>query len=137
MIPPIDVECPSCSAAPGVRCCTLHDGHHVHHAERVDAAARVSTGVALLRVTRHQELSDAEIHQLAVEDLREAYKALRDHHITETSTLATRLRRARKVYKVALDWRRQAAPGLVNPHTEDLIKVVDSAIDAEVEAEER
>lgn len=133
MIPPIDIECPFCMVPPGNYCRTLHPTYNYHHAERIDAAARLTTKTTLPRIARHQELSDAEVHQLAVENLREAYKALRDHHVTETTVLATRVKRMRTVYEIALDWRRRVTLGSSDWYTEALIKVIDTAIAAEAE----
>ena len=39
---------------------------------------------------RHQELSDDEIDQTSLEDLRGAYRSLRDHHVAETTALVSR-----------------------------------------------
>ena len=40
-------------------------------------------------VRRHRELSDIEVNQASLEDLRIAYRTLRDHHVAETSALVT------------------------------------------------
>ena len=39
---------------------------------------------------RHQELSDADIDRVSIDDLRAAYRSLRDHHIAETTVLISR-----------------------------------------------
>jgi len=40
-------------------------------------------------VRKNRELSDIEVNQASLEDLRIAYRALRDHHVTETTALVT------------------------------------------------
>lgn len=41
-------------------------------------------------VKRHQELTDDEVGQAPLEDLRAAYRSLRDHHVAETTALVGR-----------------------------------------------
>lgn len=41
-------------------------------------------------VPRHQELSDDQVEEASLDDLRAAYRALRDHHIAETAALISR-----------------------------------------------
>ena len=135
MIPPIEIECPTCKAAPGKVCRTRDWDHDVyHHASRIDAAALLPDARSLsasTRVARHQELSDVEVDSAAIVDLRDAYKKLRDHHIAETSVLAARVSRMRRVYEAAVDWRRYVTLVAANPYTQLMINAIDAAIDAE------
>jgi len=39
---------------------------------------------------RHQELSDEDVDRVSIDDLRTAYRSLRDHHIAETTALISR-----------------------------------------------
>lgn len=127
---PIDIECPACKAASGKYCSEPLEApaYRVtfHHAERVDAAARQRS-----RVTRHQELSDDEVRAIAPDNLRAAYRTLRDHHVAETTALVDRTERMRPIYDAALDWRRHVALVPVSPHTARLIETIDAAIVAE------
>jgi hypothetical protein len=41
-------------------------------------------------IRRHQELSDEEVDRATLDDLRVAYRSLRDHHVTETTALVSR-----------------------------------------------
>ena len=41
-------------------------------------------------IPRHQELSDDDVERASLDDLRAAYRSLRDHHIAETTALISR-----------------------------------------------
>ena len=41
-------------------------------------------------VARHQELSDDQVESASLDELRAAYRALREHHIAETTALISR-----------------------------------------------
>jgi hypothetical protein len=41
-------------------------------------------------IKRHQELSDVEINCATADELRDAYRALREHHVAETTALVSR-----------------------------------------------
>lgn len=127
MIPPIDIQCPMCQAAPGSHCRSLHAGHHQHHAERIDAAARRWTGATSPPV---EELSDAEIEDTSDAVLRLAYTALRDHHIAETTALSTRVKHMQKVYDAVLEWRKHVTLSPTNPRTARMLDAIDEAVKA-------
>ena len=42
------------------------------------------------QIQHHQELSDEDVDRASIDDLRAAYRALRDHHIAETTALISR-----------------------------------------------
>lgn len=42
------------------------------------------------QIQHHQELSDEDVDRASIDDLRAAYRALRDHHVTETTALISR-----------------------------------------------
>ena len=48
-------------------------------------------------IQRHRELSDAEVAGASLEDLRVAYRSLRDHHVAETTALVARRDLARRL----------------------------------------
>ena len=41
-------------------------------------------------IPRHQELSDEDVERTSLDDLRAAYRSLRDHHVAETAALISR-----------------------------------------------
>jgi hypothetical protein len=49
-----------------------------------------ATEVPTKPIKRHQELSDVEIDQTTIDDLRAAYRTLRDHHVAETTALISK-----------------------------------------------
>lgn len=76
----------------------------------------------------HEELTDDEVDMISRENLRAAYRQLRDHHVAVTTALAIRIDRMRMVYDVALDWRRHVSLVPAQQHTARLIAAIDAAL---------
>ena len=76
----------------------------------------------------YEELTDDEVDMISRENLRAAYRQLRDHHVAVTTALTIRIDRMRMVYDVALDWRRHAARPSPVSHTARLIAAIDAAL---------
>jgi hypothetical protein len=78
-------------------------------------------------------LTDDEIATISSDNLRAAYRQLRDHHVRVTIALVLRIDRMRPVYERALDWRQHVSLVGAQPHTARLIDVIDAALIAEAQ----
>lgn len=73
----------------------------------VEAINRLNKSTS--KILKHRELPDSAVMALNLAELREAYQALRDHHIAETTVLVAKSDRAaqiKKAYDTAIEWRR-------------------------------
>lgn len=93
---------------------------------------------------RHQEWSDVEVDAATVEELRVAYKTLRDHHVAETTVLVhdrdnyrdTAERRMctieymQPIYEAAIEWYRHVNIVPATQWTARLIAAIDEAVES-------
>lgn len=139
---PIDVDCPRCGVHAGVYCMEWRSPDRregtsltYHHADRVDAAARRAAAAAVRSsLARHKDLTDEEVGAASLEDLREAYRSLRAHHVRETTTLVGQVKRMRPVFAAAIDWRKHINLLSADPLTQRMTAAIDAAIAADAAA---
>lgn len=76
-------------------------------------------------------LTDDEVNMISVDNLRSAYRELRNRSFRERIDLVVRMDRMRPVYERALDWRRHVTLVPAQEHTARLIAVIDTALRVE------